>query len=322
MRRDDGSIDLRAPFPWFGGKSRASALIWDALGDVDNYVEPFAGSLAVLLGRPVWHRGTCETANDLDAFVANFWRALAADPAAVAREADWPVNETDLAARHLWLVNTGRERLAAMEADPDYYDARTAGWWVWGQCAWIGSGWCSGTGPWHLAGEGRGVNRKRPHLADEGRGVNRQLPHLGDYLAGLAGRLRRVRVCNSDWSRVVTRGAMSHGATVGILLDPPYSGEIRDRDIYATDDCDIAKSVHEWAIAHGDDRRLRIVLCGYQGEHPMPAGWRTASWTAGRAYGSSSGNGRNGSNRHMERLWLSPGCQHPAADRLFAVDIT
>lgn len=43
---------LRAPFPWFGGKSRAAPLVWSALGDVANYVEPFAGSLAVLLARP------------------------------------------------------------------------------------------------------------------------------------------------------------------------------------------------------------------------------------------------------------------------------
>ena len=43
---------LAAPFPYFGGKSRVSALVWDIFGDVPNYVEPFAGSAAVLLGRP------------------------------------------------------------------------------------------------------------------------------------------------------------------------------------------------------------------------------------------------------------------------------
>jgi hypothetical protein len=43
---------LRAPFPWYGGKSRAAPLIWRAFGNVPNYVEPFAGSLAVLLARP------------------------------------------------------------------------------------------------------------------------------------------------------------------------------------------------------------------------------------------------------------------------------
>jgi hypothetical protein len=29
---------LQAPFIWFGGKRRVAAEVWDALGDVDNYV--------------------------------------------------------------------------------------------------------------------------------------------------------------------------------------------------------------------------------------------------------------------------------------------
>ncbi len=32
---------LAAPFPYFGGKSRACETVWDAFGTVDNYVEPF-----------------------------------------------------------------------------------------------------------------------------------------------------------------------------------------------------------------------------------------------------------------------------------------
>jgi hypothetical protein len=131
---------VKAPFVWFGGKRRIAHEVWAALGDVDNYVEPFAGSLAVLLERPEWHTGTTSTVNDMDMFIVNFWRALAADPQAVAAHADWPVNEADLTARHLWLVNTGRERIASMLADPDFYDPQVAGWWVWGINSWIGAG--------------------------------------------------------------------------------------------------------------------------------------------------------------------------------------
>ena len=47
--------DLRAPFPYFGGKSRIAAKVWERLGsNVTNYVEPFFGSGAVLLARPDW----------------------------------------------------------------------------------------------------------------------------------------------------------------------------------------------------------------------------------------------------------------------------
>ena len=38
---------LKAPFPWFGGKSRIAPLIWERFGDVANYVEPFFGSGAI-----------------------------------------------------------------------------------------------------------------------------------------------------------------------------------------------------------------------------------------------------------------------------------
>ena len=59
-----GVTRLRAPFPWFGGKSRVAHIVWSHFGDVRNYVEPFAGSLAVLLGRPTEPK--IETVNDLD----------------------------------------------------------------------------------------------------------------------------------------------------------------------------------------------------------------------------------------------------------------
>ena len=40
--------------------------------------------------------------------------------------------------------------LVKLMGDPDYYDAKIAGWWLWGICQWIGSGWCSGQGPWRV----------------------------------------------------------------------------------------------------------------------------------------------------------------------------
>ncbi|NIR32910.1 MAG: DNA adenine methylase [Gammaproteobacteria bacterium] len=169
-------MTLKAPFPWFGGKRRVANVVWRAFGaDCPNYVEPFAGSLAVLLGRP-GGPGKIETVNDRDRYLANFWRAVTAEPDAVARWADWPVNEADLHARHRWLVNQAefRER---MHIDPDFYDVKIAGWWVWGICCWIGGGWCvesdnhkrpqrDGTAP------GRGVHSDSAHEP------KRQLPAL------------------------------------------------------------------------------------------------------------------------------------------------
>jgi len=64
-----------APFPYFGGKSKAAGVVWEMFGDVYTYVEPFAGSLAVLLGRPDNHDRKIETVNDVDNYTVSFWRA-------------------------------------------------------------------------------------------------------------------------------------------------------------------------------------------------------------------------------------------------------
>lgn len=134
--------DLNAPFPYFGGKRRAAALIWERFGDVVNYVEPFAGSLAVLLARPADHRARVETVNDIDGLVVNLWRAVQADPEAVARGCDWPVMELDLHARHRALIASRAEVAKKLEADPRWYDVELAAWWAWGASCWIGAGWC------------------------------------------------------------------------------------------------------------------------------------------------------------------------------------
>lgn len=82
---------LKAPFPYFGGKKTVAPMVWERFGDCPNYVEPFFGSGAMLLGRP--NPNGTETVNDLDGYVSCFWRAIQADPEAVAAYADNPVNE-------------------------------------------------------------------------------------------------------------------------------------------------------------------------------------------------------------------------------------
>jgi hypothetical protein len=57
---------MKAPFPWYGGKSRVAPEVWAALGDVQYYVEPFAGSLAVLLARPASHKHKLWSRTDVE----------------------------------------------------------------------------------------------------------------------------------------------------------------------------------------------------------------------------------------------------------------
>lgn len=150
---------MKAPFPYFGGKSRIASEIWSRFGDVQNYVEPFCGSAAVLLARPTEPR--IETVNDANCFIANFWRAVREEPEACAHYADWPVNEADLHARHRWLMlsSSSAEWRERMKTDPDFYDPKVAGWWVWGASCWIGAGWCDGG---RLFGRDGGTSNKKP----------------------------------------------------------------------------------------------------------------------------------------------------------------
>lgn len=293
-----GMTALKAPFPYFGGKSRVASLVWERFGDTKNYVEPFAGSLAVLLGRPYEPR--IETINDKDAYVSNFWRALKYDPDGVAGHADWPVNEVDLIARYQWLITAGAERVEKLKADPDYYDVQTAGWWVWGISQWIGGGWLqSPTRP----------SRKLPRLASAGNGIHRSSARdLYGYLRALSHRLRRVRVACGDWSRVVVRSATYRNGLTGIFLDPPYSAEAgRDPKLYRVEDLEVAHQVRQWAVENGENPLMRIALCGYEGEHDMPSSWTCVAWKAGGGYGNISKT-KDNVNRHRERIWFSPHC--------------
>ena len=293
-------------------------MTWDRFGDVANYVEPFAGSLAVLLARPTEPK--IETVNDLDCHVANFWRAVQADPDAVAKWCDWPVNEADLHARHLWLVQGLPAHRERMVTEPDYFDAKIAGWWVWGICQWIGSGWCAELKPSrqlpHVGNAGRGVHRQLPHVGDAGMGVHRKLPHVGDAGRGvfddLVTRLRRVRVCCGDWSRVLGDSVTWRLGTTGVLLDPPYDD---GAEVYS-EGARISSDVRAWAIANGDNPLLRIALCGYKGEHDMPTSWECVAWKAKGGYGAQRKDGTN-ENAKRERIWFSPHCLGATQRSLF-----
>ena len=302
---------IKTPFPWFGGKSRAADLIWSRFGaDCGNYVEPFFGSGAVWINRPKDYAGWC-TVNDLDGNVANLWRAMKYAPEMVAESACWPVNECDLHARHLWLVNNHNRLAGRLMADPEYHEPRTAGWWAWGACSWIGSGWCAGDGPWNAEPDDDGVLVFTS--GDGGQGVNRNLPHLGNggrlewlqaWFSELQSAMEGARVCCGDWSRIMSPGTMTRNGTAAVLLDPPYS---LTEAVYANDSSTVSGDVREWCKANGDNQRLRIALCGHDTEHNEleAIGWTVETWDKGGGYQGAD---------DRERIWFSPSCLKPESD--------
>lgn len=340
----------KAPFPWFGGKRRAAPLVWQLLGDVDHYVEPFFGSGAVMLERPhpcnrAYHS---ETVNDLDGFVVNAWRSVAASPLETAAAASWPVAEADKTARQIRLLEwRSRGDLERLAGDADWHDPVMAGWWLWAVSVQIGA--FSGDGPWisdpatgrikkqPRAPRETGVRRDLPHLANDGRGVNRPqarepgveddygyhpttMPELARWFAFLSARLRHVRILNGDWARLVTTGAshtlpVRQGGHVGVLLDPPYDSAERARGLYQahTDSGSVAAEVRAWCAENGENPRKRIVLCGYDTEHSAleALGWTAHEWFAAGFLTGGMGNTGQGVASHQqtrERVWASPHC--------------
>jgi len=73
MATGDPTGPLRPPFKYYGSKVRVAPLIVAMFPEHNYYVEPFAGSLAVLLAK---RRSPSETVNDIDGDLMTFWRVL------------------------------------------------------------------------------------------------------------------------------------------------------------------------------------------------------------------------------------------------------
>jgi hypothetical protein len=303
---------VKAPFPYFGGKRTIAETVWRAFGRPKQYIEPFCGSAAVLLSAP--EPASLEVIGDANGFIANFWRAVVAQADEVARWADYPVSHVDLGARHVWMMGE-RERVGAELQDPHWPgDAKLAGWWVWGQCAWIGSGWCDWTGQVpHVSDAGMGIQAtgQVPHVSDAGRGIQAtgQVPHVSDagrgdalwtsggrtamrWLRELADRMERVRVVHGAWDRCLNS---HYGAELtAIFLDPPYKAFEK---LYGVSD-PVAAECETWAR---ENAGLRVALCGHRGDYDLP-GWVQHEWDRGRLTYSGA------ETTAKECVWFSPSC--------------
>jgi hypothetical protein len=337
---------VKAPFPYFGGKREIAVTVWERLGSPLQYIEPFCGSAAVLLAAP--KAANLEVVNDINGFIANFWRCVRHQPGETAHAADYPVSHIDLGARHIWLMQQ-RERIGVELQDPHWPgDATVAGWWLWGQCSWIGSGWCEWRGKIPHAGDaGRGAQAlgQIPHASSAGMGVQAlgKIPHAGDAGMGVQA-LGKIPHAGDAGMGVQALGQIPHAGNAGMMTS---SGVTAWQWLH-----ELARRLERVRVTHGTwdrclnnhygDRNtaifldppylqfenlyggepvaraveswaqqnadLRVALCGHVGDYELE-GWECVRWKRPRlTYNGSS-------TTDLEAIWFSPACEKPVAER-------
>jgi DNA adenine methylase len=192
---------MRPPTNYYGAKTRLAPWIAGLLPTHRTYVEPFAGSAAVLFAKPP---SPTEILNDLDGQVVNFFTVLREQP--------------DQLARSLRLTPYARaeyQQLAACDDDPHAGDLERARRWFVRVNQSIS----------HLAGRGRPSGWAAAYNTN-GADHAHKFAALADRLEVCAQRLRRVHLEQRPAVEVIAKYAKP-GADAVLYCDPPYLAAVR-----------------------------------------------------------------------------------------------
>jgi len=246
---------VKPPFTYYGGKLSIAQDIVAALPDHLHYVEPFAGSLAVLLAKPP---SPMETVNDLDEQLMTFWRVLRDRPADLVRAAA------------LTPHSRAEHQLAYQPAVDELETARR----VWVLLTQARSGTLRRTG-WRYYVNPRGSSASMPDYLEAY--VDRILP--------AAERLRAVSLEARPALEIITK----YGQHPEVLLyvDPPYLAATRGHLNYRhemsgeADHRELADALHAAAAA--------VVLSGYDSPlyQELYAGWHRHEIATGTGQGGT-----------------------------------
>ncbi|WP_231750840.1 DNA adenine methylase [Mycobacterium sp. NAZ190054] len=186
------------PMAYYGGKTRLAAKIAALLPAHEHYIEPFAGSLAVLLAKKP---SRMETVNDLDGLLMTFWRVLRDKPDELARVC-------------ALTPHSRAEYSAAREADLDDLDDVERARLIWVQIAQGRGGTLRKTG-WRSYIDPAGCSS----------GMPRYLDGYVERMAVAAERLHQVSLeCRPALDIVKQYGAYQDCC---LYVDPPYLGSSR-----------------------------------------------------------------------------------------------
>lgn len=180
---------MKPPVPYFGGKSRLADWIVSLMPPHRVYLEPFAGSAAVLLAKPPCPH---EVLNDVDGNIVVFFRVLRDQPEELERVCS--------------LTPYARDEFAAADlVDPELTDLeRARRWWVRASQSFAKTGSVS-TG-WSISHSTRGP---AAHTSQN---------RIGRF-AGVATRLAGVAIEHRDALDLIPEYS---GPDCVIYADPPY----------------------------------------------------------------------------------------------------
>lgn len=271
---------IKPPFPYYGAKGNLAPWIASLLPEHDAYVEPFAGSAAVLLAKA---QVRSEVLNDLDGNVVNFYRVLR--------------DHTDDLIESLALTPYARDEYRAVrDAEPtgDPVERARRFFVSTAQGFSAKSRPTAGFSPTHPRKSGKAVTFAR---------------RIDGRLADVAVRLREVEIENVDALDLLSRWDRPGTA---VYLDPPYLGSTRasSRD-YATDNG--GDNFHARLLSVLQNFQGAIALSGYRSDSYdalLGEGWTR---TDREVYAPTSSTGNAG--RRVECVWTNyePPCDEQAA---------
>jgi DNA adenine methylase len=259
---------VKSPVPYFGSKQTIAPWIVDLLPACGHYVEPYCGSLSVLLAK---QRSPMETVNDLDGDLMLFWRVLRDRP--------------DDLIRVCALTPHGRaEMLAAHEpAEDELEQARR----VWVRLSQSLGGQLRKNGWRHYVNPGAKGNFGMPSYLDG----------YVDRMALVAERLHAVSLESMPALDLIAK--YGRHAEVLLYVDPPYLGTTREATTRYRHEMKTAEEHRELAAALADCRAT-VVLSGYHSPlyDELYDGWHVYEQA------TSTGNGK-GDKARTEVLWAN-----------------
>lgn len=235
---------IKPPMAYFGGKTLMADRIAALLPQHAHYVEPFAGSLAVLLAKP---RSRMETVNDLDGHLMTFWRVLRDKPEQLMRAC-------------ALTPHARNEHTTAFDVNIDGLDDVEIARLTWVKITQGRSGTLRKTG-WRYFVDPKGSSKSMPGYLDA----------YVERMATAAERLHHVSLeCRPGIDVVEKYGAMPQ---VCMYVDPPYLGSTRTTSGYQVDMRDEAS--HAELIKALLRTRASVVLSGYASDlyDDALAGW-------------------------------------------------